>query len=78
MNTDKLNKARVADLHMTMTGYVERGDIPGILTLIGRGDEIHVNPIGKKSVGGIDPMRRDTIFRVASITKPRTSIPTSE
>jgi len=40
MTTNKLNKARVADLHTTMTGYVERGDIPGIVTLIGRGGEI--------------------------------------
>ena len=46
MNTDKLNKARVADLHMTMTGYVDRGDIPGIVTLLGRGSEIHVDAIG--------------------------------
>jgi hypothetical protein len=38
MTTNKLNKARATDLHMTMTGYVERGDIPGIVTLIGRGD----------------------------------------
>jgi hypothetical protein len=25
-----------------MAGHVERGDIPGIVTLIGRGDEVHV------------------------------------
>jgi CubicO group peptidase (beta-lactamase class C family) len=76
MTTDKLNKARVADLHMTMTGHVERGDIPGIVTLIGRGDEIHVDAIGMKTVDGKDPMRRDTIFRVASITKPITAAAT--
>jgi CubicO group peptidase (beta-lactamase class C family) len=70
MSTDKLNQARAADLHMTMTGYVERGDIPGIVTLIGRGDEIHVDAIGMKTIGGKEPMRRDTIFRIASITKP--------
>jgi CubicO group peptidase (beta-lactamase class C family) len=70
MTTNKLNAVRVVDLHMAMTGHVERGDIPGIVTLIGRGDEVHVDAIGMKSVGGIEPMRRDTIFRVASITKP--------
>src|SRR5487761_1752512 len=66
----KLNQARVADLHTAMTGYVHRGDIPGIVTLIGRGDEIHVDATGMKTVGGKDPIRRDTIFRIASITKP--------
>ena len=66
----KLNKARVADLHVTMSGHVEGGNIPGIVTLIGRGDEIYASTTGMKTAGGKEPMRRDTIFRVASITKP--------
>ena len=36
MTRNKLNKARVADLHTVMSGYVERGDIAGIVTLIAR------------------------------------------
>jgi CubicO group peptidase (beta-lactamase class C family) len=68
--TNKLNKAQVADLHTTMAGHVERGDISGIVALIGRGDEIYVDASGVKTVGGSEPMRRDTIFRIASITKP--------
>jgi CubicO group peptidase (beta-lactamase class C family) len=76
MITNKLNKARVADLRMTMTGHVERGDIPGIITLISQGDEIHVDAIGMKTVDGKEPMRRDTIFRVASLTKPITAAAT--
>jgi CubicO group peptidase (beta-lactamase class C family) len=68
--TNKLNQARVADLHTTMNGYVERGDIPGIVTLIARGDEIYVGAVGMKDIDGKEPMRRDTIFRIASITKP--------
>ena len=73
MNTDKLNKELVADLHMAMTGYVERCDIPGIVTLIGRGNEIHVDAVGTKTLGGKEAMRRDTIFRIASTTKPITA-----
>ena len=42
MRTDVLNKGRVADLHRTMSGYVERGDIPGIVTLIACGEEVNV------------------------------------
>src|SRR5271170_1465269 len=68
--TNKLNQTRVADLHTTMNENVERGDIPGIVTLIARGDEIYVDAIGMKTVDGNEPMRRDTIFRIASITKP--------
>jgi CubicO group peptidase (beta-lactamase class C family) len=70
MTTNKLNETRVADLHTAMSGYVERGDIPGIVTLIGRNGEIHVDALGMKTIDGKEPMRRDTIFRIASITKP--------
>jgi CubicO group peptidase (beta-lactamase class C family) len=70
MTTNRLNKVRVADLHAAMSGYVERGDIPGIVTLIGHGEEMHVDAVGKMTVGGTEPMRPDTIFRIASITKP--------
>jgi CubicO group peptidase (beta-lactamase class C family) len=67
MSTSKLNNT---DLHLAMTGHVECGEIPGLVTLIGRGDEIHVAAAGTMTVGGKEPMRRDTIFRIASITKP--------
>jgi hypothetical protein len=56
---------RIGDLRTTMTGYIERGDIPGIVTLVGCGDEIHVDAIGTKAIDGREPMRRDTIFRIA-------------
>ena len=70
MTASILNKARVADLHTTMNGYVQRGEIPGIVTLIACGDEIHVDATGVNLVDGQRLMRRDTIFRIASITKP--------
>ncbi len=73
---DKLKTARVADLHAAMRGYVERGNIPGIVTLIARGDEIHVDAVGTMTLDGDDPMRRDTIFRIASISKPITAAAT--
>jgi CubicO group peptidase (beta-lactamase class C family) len=73
MTTGKFNREKVADLHAAMAGYVERGEIPGIVTLVARGDDIHVDATGVKSVGGVEPMRPDTIFRIASITKPITA-----
>src|ERR1700742_3781542 len=73
MTTGRLNQVRVVDMHRAMGGYVERGDVPGMVTLIARGDEVVIDAIGTKSVGGAEPMRRDTIFRVASITKPITA-----
>ena len=64
------SKARLRRMHDVMAGYVERGDVPGIVTLVSRHGEVEVDAIGMKAAGGRDPMRRDTIFRIASLTKP--------
>jgi CubicO group peptidase (beta-lactamase class C family) len=65
-----LSKARLGRVRDVMAGYVERGEIPGIVTLISRGGETHVDAIGSKAAGGSDPVGRDTIFRISSMTKP--------
>jgi CubicO group peptidase (beta-lactamase class C family) len=70
MSTGGLSKARLGRMHDVMAGYVERGDVPGIVTLVSRRGEVHVDAIGTKAVGSDDPMRRDTIFRISSMTKP--------
>jgi len=70
MSIGGLSKTRLGRLHDVMAGYVERGDVPGIVTLVSRRGEVHVDAIGTKAVAGSDPIRRDTIFRIASLTKP--------
>jgi CubicO group peptidase (beta-lactamase class C family) len=37
---------------------------------------VHVDAIGTKAAGGRDPIRRDTIFRISSMTKPITAAAT--
>ena len=76
MTANAINKSRLEDLNTAMHGFVERGEIPGIVTLVSVGDEIHFNAVGTKTVDGTEPMRHDTIFRVASITKPITATAT--
>ena len=73
MTANKLNPSGIAGLHEAMAGHIERGDIPGIVTLIGRGGEVHVDAVGTMTIDGNGPMRRDTIFRIASISKPITA-----
>jgi CubicO group peptidase (beta-lactamase class C family) len=51
---------------------VARGDAPGVVAAVGRGDEGYVAAAGVMAVGG-PPMRSDTLFRIASITKPVTA-----
>ena len=70
MSTGGLSTARLGRMHDVMAGHVERGDVPGIVTLISRRGEVHVGELGMKAIGGSEPMRRDTIFRIASVTKP--------
>jgi CubicO group peptidase (beta-lactamase class C family) len=62
-------------LHEVMSGYVDRQVLPGLVTMVSRHGEVHVDAIGRQSVGGA-PMRRDTLFRIASMTKPITAVAT--
>src|SRR5438128_6727 len=76
MSTGGLSKARLGRMHDVMAGYVERGEVPGLITLVSRRGEVHVDAIGMKAVGDPDPIRRDTIFRISSMTKPITAVAT--
>jgi CubicO group peptidase (beta-lactamase class C family) len=69
-----LSKERLARMRETMTGYVSRGEVPGMVTAISRRSETHVEAMGVKTIGASDPVRADTIFRIASMTKPVTAV----
>jgi CubicO group peptidase (beta-lactamase class C family) len=75
MSGGGLSASRLARMREAMFGHVARGQVPGLVTLVSRRGETHVDAIGLKAAGGGggDPMRRDTIFRVASLTKPVTA-----
>jgi CubicO group peptidase (beta-lactamase class C family) len=60
-------------MHDVMAGHVERGGMPGLVMLVSRRADVHVDAIGMKAQGRHDPMRRDTIMRISSLTKPVTA-----
>lgn len=64
---------RLARLEDVMRGYVERGIVPGLAWLVSRGGEVHAGVAGTTAIGGDTAVRRDTIFRVTSMTKPITA-----
>ena len=68
MSAAGLSKARLGRLADVMRGYVERGEVAGVVTLLCRHDEVHVEAIGNQDLAAATPMRRDTIFRIASIS----------
>jgi CubicO group peptidase (beta-lactamase class C family) len=65
---------RIARMHDVMRRYVDNGQLPGVVTLVSRHGEVHVDAIGTLAFGSESPMRRDTIFRLASMTKPVTAV----
>jgi CubicO group peptidase (beta-lactamase class C family) len=60
-------------MHDLLSGHVARGEMPGLVTALSRHGEVHVDAIGAKAMGGDEPIRRDTIFRITSMTKPITA-----
>src|SRR5215831_7097864 len=53
--------------------YVSNGSVPGAVALVARGDRVEVQAVGSAGVDRTSPMARDSIFRIASITKPITA-----
>lgn len=76
MSISGLSKARLSRMHEVMARYVERGEVPGLVTLVSRRGEVHVDLIGTQAFGEKSPMRRDTIFRISSMTKPIIAVAT--
>jgi CubicO group peptidase (beta-lactamase class C family) len=75
---DELSAAGLREMHETISGYVERGDVPGLVTLVSRGERTSVDALGVRSLGGPakQAVQRDTIFRIASMTKVITAVAT--
>jgi CubicO group peptidase (beta-lactamase class C family) len=60
-------------LREAMAEHVERGAVPGLVALVSRHGEGETLALGTLAAGGAEPMRRDTIFRITSMTKPVTA-----
>lgn len=70
MSTGGLSQERLERMRRVLAGHVERGDVPGIVALVSRGDDVHALAVGTQVASGGAPMQRSTIFRIASMTKP--------
>jgi CubicO group peptidase (beta-lactamase class C family) len=52
--------------------HVGDDDVPGLVALVSCGEQVHVEALGSLSIGG-PPVLRDSLFRIASTTKPITA-----
>ncbi|MCX5308204.1 beta-lactamase family protein [Streptomyces sp. NBC_00160] len=68
--TNGLSEAGLRRLREVLQAHVDSKKIPGLVALVGHGEETHVEAIGTMCHDGGAPMSRDTIFRMASTTKP--------
>jgi CubicO group peptidase (beta-lactamase class C family) len=62
-------------LHETAARHVGDARVPGLVALAARGDDVRVEALGNLAIGG-PRVARDSIFRIASTTKPITAAAT--
>ena len=63
----------MSHLHDVLQPYVGSGSVPGAVGLVARDDQAEVQAVGSADADGTSPLARDSIFRIASITKPMTA-----
>jgi len=74
MSVAGLSKSRLERLHSVLSVYIERHEMPGLVALVSRHDKVHMETLGTLSFDNPAPMQRDTIFRIASLTKLMTAV----
>lgn len=69
------DKAKLAGIRDRMQQFVDQKAIAGAVTVVGTHDQvISLETVGSQSLESGTPMQPDTLFRIASMTKPITAI----
>ncbi len=69
------SKDGLAALNAGMHGLVDSQKLAGVTTLVARhGKVVHFDAYGKRDLDSGAPMEKDTIFRIASMTKPTVGV----
>lgn len=70
-----LSSQRLQRVHALVQRYIDRGEIAGAVSMVSRNGKIaHFEAQGAMHAETKQPMRTDAIFRLASMTKPVTSL----
>jgi CubicO group peptidase (beta-lactamase class C family) len=72
---ERLTKTGLARLQDAAAGHVGDTLVPGLVALVACGEDVHVEALGSLAIGGA-PVTRDSIFRIASTSKPITAAAT--
>ena len=70
-----MSSERLERIDQVMKAYIDRGETAGVVTLVARqGKVVHFSAQGQRDVESAAPMTHDSIFRIASMTKPIASV----
>jgi CubicO group peptidase (beta-lactamase class C family) len=64
-----LSKMGLQRMHRVLSGHIESEQVPGLVALVSHHDDVHTEALGTMSYESAAPMKRDTIFRIASLSK---------
>jgi CubicO group peptidase (beta-lactamase class C family) len=65
-----LEAAGLRRVHERLAALTETGEVPALAALLARGEDVHTEVLGHLAFGDPAPLRRDAIFRIASLSKP--------
>jgi CubicO group peptidase (beta-lactamase class C family) len=63
-----------SSIEITLQPYVANGELAGAAALVWRHGQLHTAAVGRRDLRSGLPVERDTIFRIASMTKPVTTV----
>jgi CubicO group peptidase (beta-lactamase class C family) len=72
-----MSSSRLNEIDVAMQSFIDEGKLAGISTLIARrGKVVHLGCYGKLDLAANKPVQADSLFRIASLTKPITCVAT--
>ena len=68
-----MNAGKLAEIPARMKEFVDAGTISGVVTIVARhGKVVEFDAVGLRDIESNAPMQKDSLFRIASLTKPVT------
>jgi CubicO group peptidase (beta-lactamase class C family) len=68
-----MNAHKLAEIPVRMKEFVDAGTISGVVTILARhGKVVEFDAVGLRDIESNAPMQKDSLFRIASLTKPVT------
>lgn len=74
MGMTELRRDGIEHLRTLLAGHVDTDALGGVAWLVARGDHVETGVAGALTRGEPAPVRRDSLFRIASMTKPMVAV----